>query len=231
MELGEGHHRLGAGVEHALQVGGKQVPILDRIRHGLVEHEDADDLGAHQPQPPLDALAVLARARAPPAVDLVEAVAQLHPPRARGAFGSASLLGRCFSIRSRHRRHSSMISISSRNRASGLCRRPKSSRIPCTMLGVVLGPGQDVEDLLVRAIATEHQLCGAHRRRSRARIRIQEEQRDGAGSRRLEGPAGDHAQQLEQRPIHDGVEDRPAHGGGDLRIGDRRQRLDPSFFR
>ena len=82
----------------------------------------------------------------------------------------------------------------------------------------------------MRAITTEHQLCGRIAVDLAHVSRVQEEQGDGAGSRRLEGPAGDHAQQLEQRAIHDGVEDRPAHGGGDLRIGDRRHRLDPQLL-
>ena len=51
---------------------------------GLSNTKTADDLGAHQPMPPADLLAVLAQAKMPPAVDLVEAVAQLHAP-CRGA--------------------------------------------------------------------------------------------------------------------------------------------------
>ena len=60
MEFGESHHRLGADIEHALQNGGEPMPLLERIRHRLVEHEDTDDLRAHQPQPPMDLLAVFA---------------------------------------------------------------------------------------------------------------------------------------------------------------------------
>ena len=93
MELGEGHHRLGADVEHGLQDGGEPVPFLDRIRHRLVEHEDADDLRTHQPQAPMNLLAVLAHRKRRPAVDLVEAVEQLHPLGAGGAVSGRGLLG------------------------------------------------------------------------------------------------------------------------------------------
>ncbi len=78
MELGEGDHRLGAGVEHGLQHGGEPMPFLDRIGHRLVEREHADHLGAHQLQAAADLLAMIAERERGPAVDLVEAVAQPH---------------------------------------------------------------------------------------------------------------------------------------------------------
>ena len=60
MELGERHHGLRAHVEHGLQHGGEPMPLLERIRHRLVEDKDTDDLRAHEPQPPTDLRAMLA---------------------------------------------------------------------------------------------------------------------------------------------------------------------------
>ena len=96
MELGEGDHRLSADVEHGLQDGGKVVPFLEGVRHRLVEHEHANDLSAHQPQAPMNDLAVLAHRKGRPRVDLIEAVAQLHPLTTDGAINGRGLLKHVF---------------------------------------------------------------------------------------------------------------------------------------
>ena len=83
-KLGEGDHRLGADVEHGLQHGGEVVPLRERVGHRLVEDENADDLRSHQAQAAMDRLAVVAQREGRPAIDLVEAVAELHALGAAG---------------------------------------------------------------------------------------------------------------------------------------------------
>lgn len=68
------------------------------------------------------------------------------------------------------------------------------------------GPGQHVENLLMRPLASQNQL---DRRRSVDLphvVRVQDEKRDGSGRGRLEGPAGDEAERLEKGPVDHRIE-------------------------
>lgn len=95
--------------------------------------------------------------------------------------------------------------------------------------GVVLGPGQYIKNLFVRPVLSQDQFQGGVAIDLPDIGRIQDGQRDRSGRRRLERPAGDHGQALEERPVHHRVEDRPAHRGWNLGIGDRRHGLDVEF--
>src|SRR5262249_39178876 len=75
-EFGEGDHRHGANVEHRLYIFGERLPFLDRVGRAFVIEEDADDIRAQPAQPFLDAPAVRPSGEVPPAVRLVQPVAQ-----------------------------------------------------------------------------------------------------------------------------------------------------------
>ena len=80
-ETRECDHRQGAGIEHALHVDAEAAPVGEWIGHLRIEDENADEPRVHELQAPPDLRAVRAFREMPPAVDLVEAIAQAHAPR------------------------------------------------------------------------------------------------------------------------------------------------------